>query len=92
MSVVEVEVVVVVPASTLDRREANTRRVHNSPKGLELSLFAINRGEFFGIYAIAKERYRVETFRDAKKKFARGFPAICTRKIRLRAIPVAKDD
>jgi hypothetical protein len=32
-----------------------------------LSLFAINRGEFFELYAIAKKRYRVETFRDAKK-------------------------
>jgi hypothetical protein len=56
-----------------------------------LSLFAINRGEFFEIYAIAKERYRVETFRSAKK-FVRGFSAICTRKIRRRAIPVVKDD
>jgi hypothetical protein len=34
--VVEVAVVVVVPESTLDRREANTRRVHKSPKGLEM--------------------------------------------------------
>jgi hypothetical protein len=32
-----------------------------------LSFFAINRGEFFEIYAIAKERYRMETVRDAKK-------------------------
>jgi hypothetical protein len=32
---VKVEVEVVVPESTLDRREANTRRVHKSPKGLE---------------------------------------------------------
>jgi hypothetical protein len=51
------------------------------------SLFAINRGEFFEIDAIAKERYRMETVRDAIN-FARGFPAICTRKNWRRAIPV----
>jgi hypothetical protein len=32
---VAVLVVVVVPESTLDRREANTRRVHKNPTGLE---------------------------------------------------------
>jgi hypothetical protein len=56
MSVVEVVVV------TLDCREA-------TPKGLEfyaLHAQPLNRGEFFEIYAIAKERYRVKTFRDAK--------------------------
>jgi hypothetical protein len=36
-----------------------------------LSLFAINSGELFEIYAIAKERYRVETLRDAKKHLQR---------------------
>jgi hypothetical protein len=38
-----------------------------------LSLFAITSGELFEIDAIAKERYRVETFPDAKK-FCKGFP------------------
>jgi hypothetical protein len=58
-----------------------------SPALFTLSLFAINRGEFFEIYAIAKERYRVETVRSAT-----GFPAIYSRKIQRRAIPLVKDD
>jgi hypothetical protein len=44
-----------------------------SPALFTLSLFAISRGEFFEIYAIAKERYRVETVRSAKKN-CKGFP------------------
>jgi hypothetical protein len=56
-----------------------------------LSLFAITRGELFEIVAIVKERYRVETFCNAKK-VARGSPAICTRRMRRKAIPVVKDD
>jgi hypothetical protein len=71
---VEVEVVVVVPESTLDRREANTGRVHNSPKGLEFDALQAqpHRGEFFEMYAIAKESIGWKP--SCKNKICKGFP------------------